>query len=191
MASKLRIRRAIWVRIVLIVAATAAILLAVGRPAICTCGSVKLWEGAVNSAGNSQHLSDWYSFSHIIHGFIFYALGWWLLRQWLRTDARLAVAVLVEAAWEVAENSPWIIDRYRTATIALGYTGDSVLNSMSDIIMMIAGFLFAAKAPPRITLAIAIVFELFTLAMIRDNLTLNVLMLVWPIDAIRVWQGQI
>lgn len=191
MAGKLRIRRAIWLRVALIVAATAAILLVAGRPAICTCGSVKLWEGAVNSAGNSQHLTDWYSFSHIIHGFIFYALGWWLLRQWLRVDARLAVAVLVEAAWEIAENSPWIIDRYRTATIALGYTGDSVLNSMSDIGMMIAGFLFAAKAPPRVTLAVAILFELFTLAMIRDNLTLNVLMLLWPIDAIRVWQGQL
>jgi len=168
---------------------TATVLLAMGRPPICTCGTVKLWEGAVNSAGNSQHLADWYSFSHIIHGFLFYALTWLLLRQWLRVESRFAVAVLIEAAWEILENSPVIIDRYRTATIALGYSGDSVLNSLSDIGMMMLGFAFAARMPVKLTVAAAITMELFTLAAIRDNLTLNIVMLSWPIEAIRNWQS--
>ena len=160
-----------------------------GRPLICTCGDIRLWEGAVNSAGNSQHLTDWYSFSHIIHGFLFYFGTWWLLSRWLKTDTRWTLAILIEAAWEIAENSPIIIDRYRTATIALGYTGDSVLNSISDIAMMSIGFWFAAKMPVRFTVLTAIVFELFTLVMIRDNLTLNVLMLTYPVEAIKDWQA--
>ena len=189
MVAKLKIRGRIWLIAALIVAVTAATLLAMGRPPICTCGDIKLWEGAVNSAGNSQHLSDWYSFSHIIHGFLFYFITWWLLRPWLRTDIRWTLALLIEAAWEIAENSPFIIDRYRTATMALGYTGDSVLNSISDIMMMSIGFWFAAKMPMRATVLIAIMFELFTLAMIRDNLTLNILMLTYPIEAIKTWQA--
>jgi hypothetical protein len=189
MQGKLRMRRRTLMLIVAIVVGAAAILLAMGRPPICTCGMVKLWEGAVNSAGNSQHIADWYSFSHIIHGFIFYALTWWLLRSWLKTDTRLALSVLIEAGWELLENSPLIIDRYRTATLAFGYSGDSVLNSMSDIAMMAAGFLFALKMPARVTVAVAIGFELMTLYTIRDNLTLNVLMLTWPIEAVKTWQA--
>lgn len=171
----------------LIILAAAAILLAVGRPPICACGTVELWHGAVDS-GNSQHLSDWYSPSHLIHGFLFYALGWWLLRR-RPVGERLALAVLIEAAWEIAENSPFIIDRYRTATIALGYTGDSILNSLSDIGFMMLGFFLARRLPLWASFAICVGFELLTLAVIRDNLTLNVLMLVWPIDAIKIWQG--
>ena len=189
MQGKLRMRRRTLMLIVAIVVGAAAILLAMGRPPICTCGMVKLWEGAVNSAGNSQHIADWYSFSHIIHGVIFYALTWWLLRSWLKTDTRLALSVLIEAGWELLENSPLIIDRYRTATLAFGYSGDSVLNSMSDIAMMAAGFLFALKMPARVTVAVAIGFELMTLYTIRDNLTLNVLMLTWPIEAVKTWQA--
>jgi hypothetical protein len=191
MAGRPRIRRRAGLAILLILAAAAAILLVVGRPPVCTCGTVKLWEGAVNSSGNSQHLTDWYSFSHIIHGFLFYGATWWLLRRRMRADTRLALAVAIEAAWELLENSPIIIDRYRTATIALGYTGDSVLNSLSDMGMMAAGFLFAAKMPWQVTLAVTIAFELFTLWAIRDNLTLNVLMLTFPVDAIKLWQGQL
>lgn len=182
-------RRTGWI-IAAIVAGTAAVLLMMGRPPICTCGTVKLWEGAVNSAGNSQHIADWYSFSHIIHGFIFYAGTWWLARSWLRMDSRLALAVMIEAGWELLENSPLIIERYRTATLAFGYSGDSVLNSMSDIAMMSAGFLFASRMPAWLTVAVAIAFELLTLSTIRDNLTLNVLMLTYPVEAVKVWQGQ-
>lgn len=170
-----------------ILVASAAYLLAVGRPPICACGTVELWHGAVDG-GNSQHLSDWYSPSHLIHGFLFYALGWWLLRS-RSVGERLIAATLIEAAWEIAENSPFVIDRYRTATIALGYTGDSVLNSVSDIGFMMLGFALARKLPPWASIAICIGFELLTLAVIRDNLTLNVLMLLWPIEAIKSWQG--
>ncbi len=189
MAFMTRARKRAVVAIAFLLLGTATILLAAGRPPICTCGTIKLWEGAVNSSGNSQHLADWYSFSHVIHGFLFYGLSWWLLGRWLRTESRLIVAVVIEAAWEILENSPTIIDRYRTATIALGYTGDSVLNSMSDIGMMMLGFFFAARMPVKVTVITAIIFELFTLFMIRDNLTLNVLMLSWPVDAIRHWQA--
>lgn len=175
--------------IALVIMLTIVALLAAGRPPICTCGTIKLWEGGVNSAGNSQHLSDWYSFSHVIHGMIFYGFLWRFARHRWRVDTRLAVAVAIEAGWEILENSPIIINRYRAATIALGYTGDSVLNSMSDIAMMAAGFLFAARMPVRVTVVTAIGFELLCLWAIRDNLTLNVLMLTWPVAAIKAWQG--
>jgi len=179
--------RATALLILTLLAATAATLLAMGRPPICTCGYVAVWHGAIDS-GNSQHLLDWYSPSHVIHGFLFYGAGWLLLRR-LPLRFRLLTAVVVEASWELIENSPMIIDRYRTATMALGYTGDSVLNSLSDISCMMIGFAIARKLPPWATIALAIAFELLTLVMIRDNLTLNILMLLWPIDAIKQWQA--
>jgi hypothetical protein len=182
------IERRYWLIALAVAAAAALILLWMGRPAICTCGTVKLWTGAVQSADNSQHLSDWYTPSHVIHGFLFYMLGWLFLRRNPAGD-RLLAAVAIEAGWEILENSQYIIDRYREATMALGYNGDSVINSMADIGWMMAGFLFARRAPVWLTVLIAICFELLTLWTIRDNLTLNVLMLVAPVDAIRVWQG--
>jgi hypothetical protein len=158
-----------------------------GRPLICTCGRIELWHGALDS-GNSQHLIDWYSPSHFIHGLLFYAAGYALLRR-LPASSRYLIALAIEAAWEMLENSPMVIDRYRTATIALGYEGDSVLNSLSDIGFMTLGFWLARRLPVPVSIATALGFELLTLIVIRDNLTLNVLMLVWPIEAIRTWQG--
>ncbi|MFD1746363.1 DUF2585 domain-containing protein [Rhizobium helianthi] len=176
--------------------AVALILLAVqvlaeyvmGRLWICSCGYVKLFEPGVNTPGNSQHLADWYTPSHIIHGFLFYGLGWLVLRK-TSFAKRLSLAVFIEAAWELLENSPIIIDRYRSATMAIGYEGDSILNSALDTVFMALGFLFAARAPVWLTVIVAIFFEIFTGWLIRDNLTLNVLMLVYPLDAVRAWQG--
>ena len=179
---------------VLIAALAGAILLAMGRTPICTCGTVKLWHGVVQSAENSQHLSDWYSPSHVIHGLLFYFFAWVLWTRWkvfggLPARWALPIAVLFEAFWEVVENSPPVIERYRSVTVSWGYTGDSVVNSLADIGWMVLGFFLASRIPVWVSVVLALALELFTLAMIRDNLTLNILMLVWPIDAIAQWQA--
>jgi len=176
-----------WAAVALILIVTASVLLGMGRNPICTCGTVELWHGALD-AGNSQHIADWYTLSHIIHGFLFYGLGWLIMRN-RPPGERLILAVAIEAAWEVLENSPIIINRYREATMALGYSGDSVINSVADVAWMALGFAFARRVPAWVTVAVAIGFELLALLVIRDNLTLNVLMLAWPIEAIKVWQG--
>ena len=172
----------------LIVLAAAALLFLMGRPPICTCGQIDLWVNSSTSAKTSQMLADWYSFSHIVHGILFYAALWLVARR-MPVEWRFAAAVLVEASWEAIENTPFIIDRYREATVALGYTGDSVLNSMSDIAMMMLGFVTARKLPVWTIVLLVIVLELVPLFVIRDNLTLNVWMLLWPTDAVRSWQA--
>jgi uncharacterized protein DUF2585 len=171
-----------------IIAAAALILHLMGQPLICRCGTVKLWQGDVMSAENSQQLIDWYSPSHLIHGLLFYGLLRLLARRRPR-GLRALIALLIECGWEILENSPIIIDRYREATISLGYRGDSVINSVSDIAFMLIGFALAARLPVAVSITLAIALELGVGYMIRDNLTLNIIMLIWPLEAIRTWQA--
>ena len=173
---------------ILILIAAAAILLAMGRNPICTCGTVVLWVGERDSAKTSQMLADWYSLSHIVHGLLFYAGLWLLARRW-PMEWRFLAALLLEASWEVIENTPMVIDRYRATTAALGYTGDSVINSLSDLAMMALGFLAARKLPLWAAVALLSLLELVPLFVIRDNLALNIWTLLSPNAAVQAWQA--
>src|SRR3954470_23277869 len=172
----------------LIILAAAGIELIMGGNPVCTCGTVDLWVGQRDSPKTSQMLADWYSLSHIVHGLLFYAGLWLVARRW-PVEWRFVAALLIEASWEVIENTPMVIDRYRETTAALGYTGDSVINSLSDILMMALGFFLARKLPVWVSIALLLALEIIPLFAIRDNLTLNVLALMAPNHAVQAWQA--
>lgn len=178
----------------LLIGMQVAILHGFGQPTIAASGKILLWVGDPLSPDTSQQLADWYSFSHLIHGFIFFGL----LRMFaprLPLPARLLMAMAVEIGWEAAENSPAVIQHYRQQALAAGYMGDSILNSVCDTLTMSTGFFLASRLRARIVIALAIGFELFTGWAIRDNLTLNVFNLLAPSDwavtrAIHNWQSK-
>ncbi len=177
-----------WIKAVAILVCAAGIELAMGRHPICTCGTIDLWVGARDSPRTSQMLADWYSLSHIVHGLLFYAALWFVARRW-PVQSRFLAALLIEAAWEVTENTPFIIDRYRATTAAIGYTGDSVINSLSDMVMMALGFLLARKLPVWSAVLLVVALEIIPLLAIRDNLTLNVWALIAPNQSLQSWQA--
>jgi hypothetical protein len=159
-----------------------------GRVWICTCGTIRLWVGDIWSPELSQQLFDWYTPSHIVHGVVFYALLRLVLPR-APVATRLAIAVGIEVAWEIAENSPWVIEAYRQQALAAGYTGDSILNSLMDTVSMMTGFALARLLPWQATVALALVLEIGTAALVRDNLTLNILNFIHRFPAIEAWQS--
>jgi hypothetical protein len=170
------------------IAMAAIVELAMGRKIWGISGEPGVWSGDVNSSHNSQYMTDPYSFSHITHGILFYALTWQFARG-LPVRVRALIALGVEAAWEILENSDMIIQRYRAATISLHYYGDSVMNSMCDILSCMVGFGLAYLLPARVSIVAVVVLELALALWIRDGLFLNIVMLIHPIPAIRAWQS--
>ncbi|WP_237154033.1 DUF2585 family protein [Oryzibacter oryziterrae] len=177
------------VLVLAMIAIQAITLAAFGQPPICTCGTVRLWSGEILSPENSQQITDWYTPSHVIHGLLFYGILRWLFPK-LPLIGVVAAALAVEIGWELLENSPLIIDRYRAQALAQGYSGDSVLNSVCDSLAMLSGLTLARFLPVRLTVGLAVAAEIFTAVMVRDNLTLNVIQLLVPSPTISAWQAQ-
>ena len=173
--------------LVLIILSTAFVELSMGRRAWGIRGIAGFWSGDIWSEHNSQFLLDPYTFTHISHGILFYALLSLAFRTW-PVSRKLLLAVGLEAAWEVLENSDFIINRYRAETISLNYFGDSIVNSMGDILACMTGFWLASKLPKTATIALVIGLEIALLVWTRDNLALNIVMLIHPSSAIRAWQ---
>lgn len=170
------------------IALQALALLAMGLPAICTCGYIELWHGNPSGPETSQHLTDWYTYTHVIHGFGFYLLLW-LLAPRSSFGLRLVLAIGLEAGWEIVENTPFVMERYRESALARGYYGDSVINSVFDTLAVTFGFVLARLLPVGLIVALAITMELFAGYMIHDNLTLNIIQLIYPNHAISDWQA--
>lgn len=179
-----------WTAVVCIMIVQALVLHAMGRVWLCTCGTLRLWVGDIRSAEMSQQVTDWYTFSHIVHGILFYGLLRLLLPR-LPVVVRLAIAVGIEATWEIAENTPWVIEAYRQQALARGYVGDSIVNSLSDTLSMMTGFALASILPWRATLALAIVMEVAVGYLVHDNLTLNILNFIHRFPAIEAWQSAV
>lgn len=181
--------RTAWIVVIAIMLLQATVLRAMGRVWLCACGTVRLWVGDIWSAEMSQQMFDWYTASHIVHGILFYGLLHLLLP---RTPVlwRLAIAVGIEATWEMAENSPWVIEAYRKQALAAGYTGDSILNSLSDTLSMMTGFAIARLMPWKATVALVLVLEVGVGYLIHDNLTLNILNFIHRFPAIEAWQSR-
>ena len=176
-----------WLLIIMVLAITAWQLRQQGRLWFCACGRLYLWAGDIWRSHCSQHFFDPYSFTHLLHGLIFFGLLVWILPR-LSPAWRLSLAICGEALWEVCENSAFVIQRYREATVSLGYTGDTVINSMVDILACGIGFAVARYLGFRRSLMVFVVTEVILLIWIRDNLTLNILMLIYPVNAIKAWQ---
>jgi hydrogenase/urease accessory protein HupE len=161
-----------------------------GRVWICACGTIRFWVGDIHSSELSQQIFDWYTPSHVIHGMIFYGVLHLLLPR-TPVLARLAIAVGIEVAWEIAENSPWVIEAYRKQALAAGYTGDSILNSVLDTVAMMTGFALARLLPWQATVALALLAEVTVGALVHDNLTLNVLNFIHRFPAVEAWQKRV
>ena len=159
-----------------------------GRNLICPCGTVKLWDGWPAPGESSQHLFDWYSLSHVIHGILFYGLLWLVARR-LSFGWRLALATALEVVWEVVENSATVIEHYRSNTVSVDYNGDSIVNVLADIVAMWLGFWLARVFPVWLSVVTILVLEIVALMAVRDGLALNILSFVWPMDAIVEWQA--
>ena len=173
---------------VLFAAAVVFVLRSMGRVWWCKCAEFHPWIGDTWSMHNSQHLLDPYSLSHMQHGMLFYGALFWLAGSRLSVKFRCAIALALEATWEIAENTPWMIEKYRTATVSLDYFGDSIVNSSSDIVSCAVGWCLATYLPGRLTIALFLAIEIGMLFWIRDSLSLNVIMLLFSSDAIKAWQ---